>query len=431
MLQNTKSLRVLLAIVGLALGTGLVDSRSALAGSKVSVEGKVVLANVDKHTASFRIADVRKDVAPRKASVLNPSKYPLRIEIWNGNRANARWVEQPIQAAGIYLLRYQNGQWRLTRHSSHAKPAASTPRPSSTVRQPTYRNPSYRRITGTAPRVARGSGRVYRGGRFPVLYRVAGSLLSLYRFIRDEEDRDLIRDIIIGREIDREIERELWDRLDDLAVNLPAAERLEFERALRDLQNLDESDLRDLDNVTDAEWDTIRDELGDEVTDNAWREIESDYSDLDVETQPVDEIEALDDVGIDSLESNIDIGDLDVTDIGTGDLATTLDDVEFGDLGGGIEDIDVGDLGTDFEAGGGFEPGINTGGEGFDYDQGGFNDFGNNMGGGDWGGSDFGAPEFGGGDFGGGDFGGGDFGGGFDDFGGGGFDDFGGGFDDF
>ena len=110
MLQNTKSLRVLFAAIGLVLGTGLVDSLSTLAGPKVSVEGKVVLANVDKHTASFRIADVRKDIAPRKASVLNPKKYPLRLEVWSGSRANARWVEQQIPTAGIYLLRYQNGQ---------------------------------------------------------------------------------------------------------------------------------------------------------------------------------------------------------------------------------------------------------------------------------------------------------------------------------
>jgi hypothetical protein len=113
--------------------------------------------------------------------------------------------------------------------------------------------------------VVRGSGRVYYGGRFPLLRRVAGDVLWLYRFVRDEEDRDLIRDIIIGKEIDREIEREILDKLDDMAVNLPAYERREFERALNDLNNLSERDLKDLEAATDEDWDQVRDALGDQV----------------------------------------------------------------------------------------------------------------------------------------------------------------------
>lgn len=355
---------------------------------KVSIEGKVVLANVDRYPVSFRVGSVSKQIAPRKASLLSPKRFPITVEIWNGVRARAAWERQTIPSAGIYTFRFQNGRWTLAKHQP--RPSTSRYRPTATVR------PTYRRTTGAIPRVVRGSGRIYYGGRFPLLRRVAGDVLWLYRFVRDEEDRDLIKDIITGKEIDREIEREILDKLDDMAVNLPAYERREFERALNDLKNLNDRDLRDLEAATDEDWDQVRDALGDQVTDNAWRELESDFGDVEVDDLSDQDIADLGEAGIDSLDSDIDIGDLDGGDIDVGDLGGTLDDVDIGDLGGGIEDIDVGDVGGDF--GGGFDGDVGGGfdGGGFDYDAGGFDDFG----------------------------------GGFDDYGGG-FDDFGGGFDDF
>jgi hypothetical protein len=355
---------------------------------KVNIEGKVVLANVDRYAANYRVGSVRKQIAPKKASVLSPKRFPITVEVWNGVRGRAAWERQTIPSAGIYTFRFQNGRWNLAKH----QPRPTTSRSRSTVTA----RPTYRRTTGAIPRVVRGTGRVYYGGRFPLLRRVAGDVLWLYRFVRDEEDRDLIRDIIIGKEIDREIEREILDKLDDMAVNLPAYERREFERALNDLNSLSERDLKDLEAATDEDWNQVRDALGDQVTDNAWRELESDFGDIEVDDLSDQDIADLGEAGIDSLDSDVDIGDLDGGDIDIGDLGGTLDNIDIGDLGGGIEDIDVGDIGGDFgddfggDVGGGFDGG------GFDYDAGGFDDFG----------------------------------GGFDDFGGG-FDDFGGGFDDF
>ncbi len=354
---------------------------------KVDIEGKVVLANIDRYPASFRIGSIQKKIAPNKASLLSPTRFPVAIEIWNGVRSGPAWERQNIPAAGIYTFQYQNGRWSLSKH----QPRATTAR----ARGATASRPTYRRTTGSTPRVVRGSGRVYYGGRVPLLRRVAGNVLSLYRFIRDEDDRDLIRDIIIGREIDREIEREILDRLDDIAVNLPAYERREFERALDDLRDLNDRDLKDLEGATDEEWSQVRDVLGDQVTDNAWRELETDFGDIEVDDLSEADIADLGEAGIDSLDSDIDIGDLDGGDVDVGYLGGTLDNIDVGDLGGGIDDIDIGDIGRDFgdDVGGDFEGDV---GGGFDYDTGGFDDLG----------------------------------GGFDD-GGGGFDDLGGGFDDF
>ena len=355
--------------------------------AKVNTEGRVVLANVDRFVASFRVGSVRKDIASRKASLLSPKRFPLKLEVWNGYQRRPAWENQSIAAAGTYLLRYQNGRWTLTKHQP--RPAART------ARATPSRQPSYRRATGSAGRVARGGGRSGSGGRGPrisLLNRIARDAMGLYRFVRDEADRDLLRDMIIGREIDREIEREILDKLDGLAETLPAAERAELDRAWNGLKDLSESDLKELESATDADWNEVREALGDGVSGD-WDALESDFSNIDLNNQ---DIADLDEAGIDSLDSNIDIGDLDSADVDVG----TLDSIDIDELSGGIEDIDVGDLGRDFDGGfdgggfdgGGFDGGY--GGGGFDYDGGGFDDFG----------------------------------GGFDDFGGG-FDDFGGGFD--
>lgn len=366
----------------------------------LSIEGKVVLANAGRYPAHIRFGTTRKQILSKKATVIRPKRYPVRVEYWNGSRVGQAWEAQVIREAGIYAFRFENGRWTLTRHEPKS-PSVTASKPAVTrVVRPQVRT------TGSVPRVVRGSGRRYYGGRVPLLGRVAGDVLRLYRFVRNEKDRDILRDIVIGREIDREIERELEDKLDKVAVNLPAHERREFEQSLDDLKNLSEQDLKELDGATDADWDQARDALGDEISDADWDGVTTDFADLDLDDISDQELGDLDDIGIDSLDSDVDLGDLDAADVDLGDLGGTLDNIDLGDLGGGIEDIDLGDLGG-FE-GGGFEDG---GFDGGGFDGGGFD-------GGYGGDFDYDAGGFD------------DFGGGFDDFGGG-FDDFGGGFDDF
>jgi hypothetical protein len=391
--KNNLGVRIIgAAAIALVAHVSHPNSSLAQSNSKVDIKGKVVLANVDRFPADFRVGSVTKQIAPKKASLLSPKRFPVTIEIWNGVKSRAAWERQSIPAAGIYTFRFQNGRWTLSKHRSRGATGRT--------RIATASRRTYRGTTGSARRVIRGRGRVYYGGRIPLLRRVAGDVLWLHRFVRDEEDRDLLRDIVIGREIDRELEREILDKLDDIAVNLPAYERGEFERALDDLNNLNEKDLKDLEGATEEEWGQVRDAFGDQVTDDAWRDLESDFGDIEVDDLSEQDVADLGEAGIDSLDSDIDIGDLDGGDVDIGDLGGTLDNIDIGDLGGGIDNIDAGDMGGDFggdvggDMGGGFDGGFDGGG--FDYDAGGFDDFG----------------------------------GGFDD-GGGGFDDFGDGFDDF
>lgn len=55
----------------------------------------------------------------------------------------------------------------------------------------------------------------------------------------------------------------------------------ELEKAFDELRNLDDQTLDQLDSVTDQEWDQVRDYLGDQVTDDAWREVEAGLENFD------------------------------------------------------------------------------------------------------------------------------------------------------
>ena len=50
--------------------------------AKEKIEGKVVLANLDRYDATVRFGSNRRNIKPKKASVLTPKKYPLTIEYW-------------------------------------------------------------------------------------------------------------------------------------------------------------------------------------------------------------------------------------------------------------------------------------------------------------------------------------------------------------
>ena len=395
----------------------------------VAIDGKVVLANVERHPATIRLGTITKEVAAKKASVLSPKKYPITVQIWSGAKTGVNWQRQSIFSAGVYLLHYQNGVWRISKQPPRSnQPSGNSSR---------LGRSTYRRMTGSAPRVVRGSWRPrYYGPRMHLLGHVAGRYLWIHRCLGNDLDRELFRRIMIGEEIDDQIEREFWDRLDDMAVNLPSYERNEFQRALDDLQNLNESDWQDIEDASATDWNQAREYLGDQVSDNAWEEVQQDLGsfDMDGDSAPADA--QLEQVGIDSLESNVDIADLagDNANFGGAVAGGMLDSIDAGAISGGIEDIYIGDLGADFAGGygaGGFggqvpvavDHGFQQGraGAGFDAANGGFDGGGFQYDGGGF--DDFGAG------FDGGVFDGGGFdGGGFD---GGGFDDFGGGFDDF
>lgn len=361
--------------------------------AKPKLDGKIVLANVDRYQASFRVGKIQKQIAPRKASVLNPKKYPLALEIWNGIKGRPGWDKVEIKEAGTYVFRFQGGRWNLTKHSPRVGTGNALTK--STPRRPTYA----RRSTGSRARVvqrgggSRVSGRRRTGsGALSTIERGMLAAASIYRFVRDEQDRELIRRLIVDREIDDRVRREIEDRIRDKiwddAVNLPVDDRRELERAWDELERIKDSDWKEAVNLPAEDWDDLRERIGDEIGDADWAEIQKEIGEIgdniDISTN---DIESLDEAGIEDLEQAVDLGDLDETEVGD-----FVEDWDVGDFALDSEDLDVGDLGF-----GDVDGGWNDGGGWDSYDYGG----GFEWGGDDWGGDDWGGDDWGGDDWGG------------------------------
>ena len=323
-----------------------------------TIEGKVVLANLDRYDAIVRFGTTRRDIKPKKASVLTPKKYPVTIEFWSGN-TKAGWRKQTIAAAGIYGFNFKRGSWTLTQLKKGKTARPSKPVPKATLQRRLVRQPA-RRLPMNADRQ-----------RWSPLARVAWFAGSIYQFVRDEHDRDLLREVLIrGREEDlKEFERWLNDS-DKIAI----PHKQELKEAYDDLAKLTDQQWKEIENSDEKDWELAKAEIGDLISADDWQNLTDDFVDIDTNDFWQDDVE----VDLDQLEfaDNLDVdgdGDIDV-----GDLNIS-------------EDIDVGDVGIDTEH----------------YDLGGYDDFGGYDGAYGVDAADFGGGSFGDNDF--GDFGGGDF----------------------
>ena len=331
------------------------------AAEKPNIEGKVVLANLDRYDATIRFGSTRRDIKPKKASVLSPKKYPVTIEYWSGNTRSG-WRTQAIAAAGIYGFNFKNGTWTLTqlKRGKTTRP----PQPSRTVLQQRVVRQPVRRLPINADR-----------RRWSPLARAAWVATSIYQFVRDEQDRDLLRELLIrGREEDlRELER--W--LDD-SVKIALPHKQELREAFDELKALTDEDWKEIETADEQDWEQARADLGGLISEDDWKNVTDDFAEIDTGDYWQDNVE----VDLDQIEfaDNLDAD-------GSIDVGEDLDLAE---------NVDVGDLGVDTEH----------------YDLGGYDDFGGYDGAygvdpGDFGGGgDFGG-DFGDNDF--GDFGGGDF----------------------
>ena len=322
------------------------------------VANKVVLANLDRYDAYLRIGKTRREIKPRKASVMTPRRYPVTIEFWSGN-TKAGWRKQTIAKAGVYGFNFKRGYWSLTELKKGATRRAA-PRPSSRiVRQRVVRQP-VRRLPINADR-----------NRWSPLARAAYAAGKIYQFVRDEQDRDLLRHLLI-----RAREDEDWDRLEGWIRDskIPELYKNDLRDAFEDLGRLSDNDWKQIDTADEKDWNRARGDLGSLISDSEWDNLAADYAKIDTA-----DFWEQNDVDLDALDFvenvNLDAGSLDLD--GGLDLA---------------EDFDVGDLGIKEDT----------------YDLGGYDDFG-----GYDGAFDVDVGDFGGGYFGDNDFG--DFGG-FDDF---------------
>ena len=331
----------------------------AVAQSTPDVSGKVVLANLDRYDAYLRVGNTRREIKPKKASVLSPRMYPATIEFWSGN-TKVGWRKQTITKAGIYGFNFKRGNWSLTELKKGTTRRLSTRPSSRTVRKRIVRQPT-RRLPINADR-----------NRWSPLARAAYDAGKIYQFVRDEQDRELLRNLLIRAREDEDYDRlERWIR----DAKIPELYKHDLREAFEDLGRLSDADWKAIDTADEKDWDHARADVGDLISDSDWNNLTTDFAEINTDEFWQDNVDVdLDDLGVaDNLDIDLD-GDLDLGDL---DVA---------------EDFDVGDLGIDTES----------------YDLGGFDDFGGYDGAFDVDPSDFGRGSFGDDDF-------GDFGG-FDDF---------------
>lgn len=347
------------------IGSVLADSGLAAPDTA----NKVVVANLDRYDAVLRIGTTRREIKPRKASVLSPKSYPFEIEFWSGNTV-AGWRKQTISRPGIYGLNFRHGSWRLnqlkqgttTRYARRPSPRV--------VRQKIISQP-VRRLPINVDR-----------NRWSPLARAAYAAGKIYQFVRDEEDRELLRELLI-----RAREDEDWDRLERWLDENPIPElyKHDLRDAFEDLARLSDEDWKEIGTSDEKDWDQARSDLGELISNSEWDNVVGDFAEIDSDDYWKDDME-------------VDLGDLDYAD------NLDFEDVDLGDLDAGYGfDVDGLDYGEDYDVD---EFEIDAG----HYDLEDYDDFG---------GYD-GAYDVDVGDYGGGYWGDDDFGdfGGFDDFGG-------------
>jgi hypothetical protein len=189
----------------------------------------------------------------------------LTIEFWSGN-TKVGWKKQTTPAAGIYGFNFKRGNWTLTQLKKGKTTRPAKPTPSTVVKQRIVRQP-VRRLPINADRA-----------RWSPLARVAWFAASIYQFVRDEEDRDLLRELLIrGREEDlREFERWLRDS-DKIAV--PYKE--ELREAYDELAMLTDEEWKEIETADENAWDQARADLGDLISADDWKNLTDDFAEID------------------------------------------------------------------------------------------------------------------------------------------------------
>ena len=333
--------------------------------SAPDVSGKIVLANLDRYDAYLRLGKTRREIKPKKASVLSPKKYPVTIEYWAGN-TNAGSRKHTITEAGIYGLNFKRGLWTLTAlNRGKTAAAAKPPAPAAIARSRSARASQVR-----AP-VRRGRINADRN-RWSPLAQAAWFGGSIYQFVRDEQGRDIVRHLLIEGRANDWRDFADWLRDTDKIGDGPKAELYD---AMDDLSKLSDADWNEIETADEADWDQARADVGDLVSDEDWNDVAEDYSEID----SADFWEG-DDVDVDfdavDFESDLDIGeDFDLAeDFGIDDLDIGADTYDLGDFDdfGGFDGDWGGDLADDFGGDGGDFIGDDDfgdfgGGDDFDY----------------------------------------------------------------
>ena len=82
------------------------------------LEGKVVLANLDRYAAHIKVGKNQKQIAPRKASVLSPKKFPVTIEYWKRDPRARRLGKNVVSRSRHLHVSFSTGQMEFEQTSA-------------------------------------------------------------------------------------------------------------------------------------------------------------------------------------------------------------------------------------------------------------------------------------------------------------------------
>lgn len=317
------------------------------------VSDKVVLANLDRYEAYLKVGGTRREIKPKKASVLTPKSYPTSIEYWSGNTKTG-WVKHSIETPGIYGFNFKRGRWSMV-ELKKGTTVRKTTRPSPKVMRKRVVAQPVRRLPINADR-----------NRWTPLARAAYAASKIYQFVRDEHDRDLLRNLLIRAREDEDYDRlERWLR----DCKIPELYKDDLREAFDDLARLKEEEWKEIDTADEKAWERAKEDLGGLLTDSDWSNLENDYAEIDSKDYwednvnlDLNELDLVGDVDVDQdsldtgeldLKEDLDVDSLDIGtdsyDLGEFDDFEAFDDVQDvdpGDVGGGyLGDDDVGDFG--------------------------------------------------------------------------------------
>lgn len=244
---------------------------------------KVVLKNLGHEEIYLRFGTLVKEIKPKKAAALTPNQYPLMLEYYSGSE-DLGWQTHTIVKAGIYGFRKKWGDWTLEELDD-------------TVREPKRQTP---------------------------LARATHVVDKTYRLLRDEQDREQLRLLLIRAQDDDGLTRlDSW--LDQ--ARIPEAYKKELRASFQELARVGTPDLKEIDTTQDQEWEQVRADPIDRISAPEWGGLDGDYTAVDTK-------ELEDSVGLEELGLGMN-SDLDAVDFGLDDEIDMTGDID--DPGVGID----------------------------------------------------------------------------------------------
>lgn len=314
---------------------------------------KIILANMEDHAATIRIGEQQADIAANKAKLLTASKYPVTVQYWSGHEGVA-WKSASVPQPGIYMLKLDDGQWTLVaKKAAPAKPAAPSPAAAAAT---TKSQGAVARQSGYPPAGGRSTGGGGGGGSgggqggagvaqgLNAAYNAVAAGASLYKFARDEQDRQSVRNFVNDLKNVKPADVDKW--LDGKGAS--AADRQSIGKQFENLDKMTDKDWKNVENMKADDWKSLQSQMGNSVKPEDFasvsKSLDADAAALDKEGAAAEK-DIASDKDLADGKDGVDSKDIDVADLDKAAGATAADgDVSLSDVSLSDADVSLSDL---------------------------------------------------------------------------------------